>query len=164
LFAGLKSQGPAFDADGNYVGDDLKLEVEIANGLKLPLNLTGKQVLMGEGSFGGVNILDTMRRLINGMATDDSPAIQGTLEDLGRANDQLSFMRAELGARMDAVKRAVETQQENKILTQGSISKVEDADAVKVFSDLARDQAVLQSAMSTTKKLLTENPADTLFK
>ena len=42
--------------------------------------------------------------------------------------------------------------------------QTQDADAIKVFSDLARDHTVLQASISTTQKLLNDNPTDLFYR
>lgn len=164
LLSGLKSQSPAFDGQGNFIGDDGKFEIEIDQGLVVPINTSGARALLGQGITGGVDIMAAMRRLITGLSTNDTTAIQSSLDDLYKGNEQLSAMRAEVGGRMAQINKMIDAGEVNKIQALDSISKVEDADAAKVFSDLARDQTVLKAAVSTTQKIINELPTETLFK
>jgi flagellin-like hook-associated protein FlgL len=120
--------------------------------------------VLGEGSENGVNVVMAMKTLLEGLESNTSHLIQQSLAMLTKANDQLSFARADLAGRMQQISRVLNTHTEQNITTTDTVSKIEDADAIKVFSDLARDQTVLQSAISTSKKILSENPVDILFK
>jgi flagellin-like hook-associated protein FlgL len=51
-----------------------------------------------------------------------------------------------------------------KLGNADAISKVEDVDATKAFSDLAKDQTILNAALNTTHKILTQTPPDVLFR
>jgi len=164
LMAGLKTQGPAYDSTGTFVGDGNLFQIEIARGLTVPISISAERAIQGKGLENGVDILATFKGLIQGLATDDPLLVRDALEPLLKANDQISLSRSELAARMNQLDRAQEDHAQNSIDSRDAISKIEDADTIKVFSDLARDQTVLQAAMSTSQKLLSENPADILFK
>lgn len=164
LLAGLKSQGNAFDKDGNYIGDGQDFEIEIARGLTVPVNINGARAILGEGVPEGENILDSMKSLIKGLREDDPTQIRDTLDRLQRGNAQVSLARSELAGRILQVERAISDFNSSSIELKDAISKVEDADAIKAFSELARDQAALKASMATTEKILHENPVDILFK
>jgi len=164
LLSGLKSQSPAFDETGNFMGDPRAMEVEVEPGVKVPIGVTGDHAILGVGIKGGVNIIDTLRKLCAGLGADDAEAVRGTLEDLQHANNQISSVRAEIGGHMHQIERSVGGQNDDNISSKDAISRIEDADAVRVFSDLAKDQAVLRSSVSVTEKILSSNPADILFK
>jgi len=164
LFAGLKSQGPAFDAQGKYVGDSNPFELEIARGQVVPISVSAEKAIEGKGMQDGVNILSTFQGLMQGLANDDMFLVREALDPLMKANDQISLSRSELAARMSQVDQAVATHASTSIDSREAISKIEDADAIKVFSELARDQTVLQAAMSTSQKILSADPSDILFK
>lgn len=164
LMAGYGSQGPAFDAAGKFVGDKGVLEIDIDKDLRLPLTMSAERHVLGQGAAGGVNILDTFQRLMDGLGRDDTTVVNGTIEDLKRGIEQLSAARAELGTRMQTIDRAVDRHTSHGISSKDQISKIEDADAIKVFSDLARDQTILKAAISTSEKILSQNPTDLFFK
>lgn len=164
LLAGYHNSGAAFDPQGKFLGDFGEIEIEVAPGSKVAINLTADRAVYGVGVERGVNVLEVLQRLANGMRMNDTVAIRSTLEDLQKANDQMSLMRGEIGARENQISQAVNAHDESKVNMTAEISKIEDADAVKVFSDLARDQTVLKAAISTSEKILHENPTDILFK
>jgi flagellar hook-associated protein 3 FlgL len=56
LLAGFKSEGPAFDRSGKFVGDSHEFNLEINRDLKVPLNISTEQSIQGEGMGDGVNI------------------------------------------------------------------------------------------------------------
>ncbi len=160
LFAGFKSQGPAFDGAGNFLGDAGKIEIEIASGVKIPVNIPAGRAILGEGKEGGVNVIQALQRLVTGLSTNDEAMIRGTLDELTAGNAQLSEARAEVGAHASSITRALDSFGVAKQDGLDTISKVEEADAIKVFSDLARDQTVMKAAVATSQKLLSEAASD----
>jgi flagellar hook-associated protein 3 FlgL len=164
LLAGHHSQGPAFDKQGNFLGDSGVLAIDIDKDTEIPLTLSAERHILGQGEVPGVNILGAFQRLMQGLGADDTNLIQSTLEDMKQGIEQLSTARAEVGTRMQNIDRALGRHASHLISTSEQVSKIEDADAVKAFSDLARDQTILKAAISTSEKILHENPADIFFK
>ncbi len=164
LMAGHHSQGPAFDANGNFVGDSGVLAIDIDKETQVPLTMSAERHILGMGEKGGVNIVQTFHRLMDGLGTDDSQMIQSTLEDMKRGIEQLSAARAEVGTRMQNIDRALGRHASHLISTAEQVSKIEDADAIKAFSDLSRDQTILKAAISTSEKILSQDAASIFFK
>lgn len=147
LLSGFKTESPAFDISGEYLGDDNKLMIEVDHGLKVPLNIPGSQAILGQGLKDGVNIVGLFKRLVQSLGDDDIEGVRGTLEDFERANRQMSVIRTEVGGWMTQVDRATNSHASVSLESKIAVSKIEEADSIKVFSDLARDQAVLKASI-----------------
>jgi flagellar hook-associated protein 3 FlgL len=164
LLAGFKSEGPAFNHDGEFVGDSNSISLEIDRDFKVPTNLSTDETVFGKGQREGVNIPKSFKDLLDGLKNDDVNQVRSTLDSLLKAIDQLSLARTHIGARMKAVEDTTNSHAEQKIQKEEAISQVEEADPIKAFSDLARDQTVLKAAISTTDKILHDNSLDMLYK
>lgn len=164
LLAGHKSSRPAFDQNGMFMGDSGEINIEVGRGLKVPINVSAEKAILGKGLENGLNILSPFQNLISGIKMNNTEMIHGTLESFRKATDQLSLIRGEIGARMSQLSRSIDNQQQAKIDGTTAVSAIEDADAIKVFSDLARDHTVLQASVSTTQKLLNDNPTDKFYR
>lgn len=164
VLGGFKSDRLPFDVQGNYFGDDGKMEIEIDRGLKVPINLNAKEVVYGEGQVDGINIIQNFQTLIQGLAQNDKDLIRAALPGLTTTTNQLSLARTKIAGSMQQMERAINAHGLNNIESKDAASKIAEADPVKVFSDLARDQTVLRAAMDTSHKLLTGSSVDVLFK
>lgn len=164
LLAGFRSDRPAFDHGGNFLGDAGVVQVDIDRDLRVPLTMSAERYILGREAVGGIDIPATFQRLIQGLSIDDTPMIQSTIEDLKHGIEQLSVARSEVGTRMQSIERALGRHANHTISTAEQVSKIEDADAIKVFSDLARDQTILHAAIQTSQKLLSNNPGEIFFK
>ncbi len=164
LLAGFQSDRPAFDGQGNFLGDGGQIEIEVARGLRMPVNISGERAVLGKGIQGGINLLEPLKNLVLGLKTNNTLLIQSTLDGFTKANDQISLVRGEIGSRTAQIDRAVSNSGQIQIDSLSGVSEIEDADAIKVFSDLSRDQTVLKAAISTSQKILTENPTDIFYK
>jgi len=164
LMGGQKSQGPAFDIEGKFLGDSGKIEVEVDRGLFVPINVSGSQAILGEGLKDGVNIIQAMKDLINGLESHNQELVGASLDVFTKATDQISISRTQLAGSSLAIEKAIERNAENKIQQLDAVSQIEEANPIKVFSDLARDQTVLRAALESSHKIMSESPADILLK
>jgi len=164
LLAGFHSDKPAFDANGKFLGDAGEIKVEISQGQMMAVNVSGERAVLGKGINGGINILEPIQMLLQGLQTGNSEKIQASLGLFSKANDQVSLVRSELGARALQAEHAINSQHIKQEQGGEILASLSEVDAVKVFSDLARDQTVLRAAISTTQKLLSENPTDIFYK
>lgn len=164
VFGGYQSYQKPFDTEGNFSGDNGKVEVEIDRNLKIPVNLTASQIIFGEGLQRGVNVIETYRGLLAGLKEGNIQGVRDSLEGLLGAIDQFSLGRTQVAGSMTEIQRALDSYEVNQEQSQKVISELEEADPVKVFSDLVRDQTVLRAAIETNRKVINESPIDTLLK
>jgi flagellar hook-associated protein 3 FlgL len=164
LLAGFKTEGLAFDTEGNFIGDEGKIEIDIDRGVRATLNLDTKQAIEGKGLQKGMNIPQAFKTFIEGLDTNNDKLINDALGEFYKSVDQLSIARVEIGAQQGNIHRALESLGNVKLGNADAISKVEDVDATKAFSDLAKDQTILNAALNTTHKILTQTPPDVLFR
>jgi flagellar hook-associated protein 3 FlgL len=164
LLAGQSSNGAAFDLDGKFLGDSNKIQVEVDRGLFVPINVVGSQAILGEGLTNGVNIVQGMKDLILGLETGNQDLIGNSLEVFTRATDQISISRTQLAGSSIQIEKAIQRNAEGKVQQLDSISQIEEANPVKVFSDLAKDQTVLRAALESSHKIMSESPADIIMK
>lgn len=110
----------------------------------------------------GVNLIGTIRSLSEGMRTSSKEQIQGTLNDLDRALQQVISARSTVGAKQNSIDRAMDSLNSARANGATLLSDVQDADTVKVFSDMSRQEHVLNATLETNKKLLTPSLMDFL--
>ena len=105
-----------------------------------------------------------MKDLIQGLATHNPDLVGGSLEVFTKATDQLSLSRTQLAGSSLQIERSIESIALGKIQQLDAIAQIEEADPIKVFSDLARDQTVLRAALESSHKIMSESPADILLR
>jgi flagellar hook-associated protein 3 FlgL len=164
LLAGFKTEGLAYDQEGHFIGDEGKIEIDIDRGVRATLNLDTKLAVEGKGLQKGMNIPQAFKTFIEGLDTNNDKLINDALGEFYKSVDQLSIARVEIGAQQGNIHRALESLGNVKLGNADAISKVEDVDATKAFSDLAKDQTILNAALNTTHKILTQTPPDVLFR
>jgi flagellar hook-associated protein 3 FlgL len=164
VFGGFQSHENPFDLQGNFLGDDQKIEIEIDRKLKVPVNLSGSEIILGKGLANGVDLMETYQSLLRGLREQDVDSVRNSLDGFANVIEQLSLGRTQIAGSMTEIQRALDSHQIIQEQSQKVISEYEETDLIKVFSDLARDQTVLRAAIETNRKVLNETPFDTLLK
>jgi len=178
LFGGYRVHEPPIDQDGVFRGDGGKMMVEVSNGVYLPMNVTGPEVLgvtvqerpregdensqvnrtpaghTGSEESSGTNIFDELQRLRISLLTGDVDSVRGTLEGLDEVHGKLIAARAMVGSRIQGIQTATNSL-ERQNLTQANLSSsLEDADMAQVVADLAKEETVFRSSLASSQKLI----------
>lgn len=103
----------------------------------------------------GVNVFSVLSGFADGLRKGDMVQIQSVLEQLDTAHSQVLAARTAIGARQNGVLLNVNLLDSQNVNSRTLISNVEDADSVQTFSELARNETMLQSTLQANKKLLT---------
>ncbi len=164
LFAGFKNGSAPFAQEMGgvtYGGDNGQVFVQANSTTSIPINLVGSEVFQGLGAAGGVDLFDAFSKLEAALKANDTAGAEGVQTQIGRldsALEQILAGRAQVGARVSLANNASQGLETLKLQTSTIRSHIEDADTVKVFSDLARlqqaYQAALQSAATTIQPTL----------
>src|SRR5262249_13141192 len=160
LLGGFQGNRTAFDKEGNFLGDGGSIQMEIDRGLKIPINISTEQLVFGTGLQSGVNIIETIKTLSQALQEQDIDKERSSPDGFTSCIDQLSLGRTQIAGGMTEIHRALDTEQIHEEQGKELVAKIEEADPVKVFSDLARDQTVLKSALEVNRKVLNDDAMD----
>jgi len=160
VFAGTASDAAPFELAGtlasglpspvvSFVGENSAIEVEIDEGVFMEVTLDGERVFQG-----GVDAFGVLANLHAAIDLDDDVAMDAAIGDLDRAMAQLRVEQSRIGNEERKADR-----QEGRLALQlqeltAQLSFVEDADVFEVFSDLAAQEAALESSLAVTSRLL----------
>jgi flagellar hook-associated protein 3 FlgL len=102
----------------------------------------------------GINVFKVLKGLEIALKTNDKESIQGSLELLDQALNQVVLTRSEVGSRIMGLNNGLDTLQkaivDNKVLA----SQLEDADVFQVVSDINKTDATLRATLETSGKLI----------
>ena len=124
----------------------------------------GSEAISGSRSKEGVDIPRAFLKLMEGLENEDHDLIGSTFREFQTAVSQISSVRTELGAKMNRIERALSSGEMERIERKEAVANIEEADPVKVFNNLARDQTALKASLDTAYKILNEVPPDKLFR
>ncbi|MEZ4483726.1 MAG: flagellar hook-associated protein FlgL [Syntrophotaleaceae bacterium] len=154
IFAGFAEDTQPFqEADylTTYYGDGGQMELEIAPGETITVNLTGNELFQGAG--GGTNMFQLLDDIQNELAAGDAAAATALLGDLQDATEQVSRQRSQMGNVAARVENAQEHMEDIKIDMQEVLSRYEDADILEVIASLSQQEMAFEAASNVTAKV-----------
>lgn len=110
----------------------------------------------------GVNIFHSLKLFSEGLREGRVEIVNQTLDNIDKAFSQVLETRATVGALQNAVLTNTDLVDQQQVTNQLLRSNVVDADTTQVYSDLARNEALLNSTLESNKKLLTPSLLDFL--
>ncbi len=143
----------------SYQGDANRKTVEVAPGQRLETGLTGCELLLGdadnnqEQDAAGTNIYAVIKNLEHAIRTGDQGGMQEGLQDLEDGANQIRRLRGRMGNNAAQIERASEHLNAAALEIKETISTYEDADVMKVYTDLMQHQTTLQAALNVTSKV-----------
>lgn len=134
LFAGTLTKGTGpFDRTGDvitYNGNDKAMKGIIGFDIEVNYNKSGDDVF---NPAGGVDIFATLIALKQGLESNDTSAIQGTLDSLKGAVDQVLAVSAEFGVLQNRLSSTELFIENENINFASSISRIRDTDMVEAI-------------------------------
>jgi flagellar hook-associated protein 3 FlgL len=108
------------------------------------------------------SIFDDLKSLENALLTNNSGVIQNLLESFDDVFNNTVKLRTQTGALINSIDTSLGSAENTKILNQTYKSRLEDADVAELFSDLQRQQAVMQATYESSSRLMNRNLMDFL--
>jgi flagellar hook-associated protein 3 FlgL len=170
IFAGTATGTKPYTVGGSdaYAGDGGNVVRTIGPGVSIPVNVRGADFLGGDPAVAQPDglLLTTLRDIathLRGGTPADAAALRGTdLQALDRNLDNLSSIRAAVGATTNRLETAQLRLRELEETSTESLSKIEDADMAKTLTDFSLQQAVYQSALKTGANIVQNSLLDFL--
>ncbi|HTO00674.1 MAG TPA: flagellar hook-associated protein FlgL [Microthrixaceae bacterium] len=156
IFAGTADSSAAFDAAGNYLGDNNSVKRPIGPEVAVEVNRTGTNVFgtsnPGDPLNGNVfEILDSISAAIN--SGDDAGMANG-ITALDTAMKRIESAQVELGARARQVDDVMARMASTDIDTKQALSEVEDVDIAQAMIDASAKDFSYKAALSTAAKVM----------
>jgi flagellar hook-associated protein 3 FlgL len=170
IFAGTATTTRPYNVGGAdaYAGDAGNIVRTIGPGVSLPVNVRGADFLGGDPLVAQPDglLLTTLRDIathLRGGTAADNDALRTTdIQALDRNLDNLTSIRATVGATTNRLETAVLRLRELEESSTNNLSKVEDADMAKTLTDFSLQQAVYQSALKTGANIVQNSLLDFL--
>jgi flagellar hook-associated protein 3 FlgL len=142
----------------DYQGDDRALLIEISQGEKIQVNVTGDESF----SEPGTDLINTLTTLIQQLESGDLDGARQTMADVQTAQETISQTRVRVGTnrqRLDGAKARLD--QEFLQLTT-AVSEMEDADMAEAISGLVQAETGLRATLSVGARINQLNLFDIL--
>jgi flagellar hook-associated protein 3 FlgL len=110
----------------------------------------------------GVNLFLEIKKFADGLKSDDSTLVNVAIDSLDRGFQQVIAARSMIGAKENIIRISQDSLESQKVNNADLKSQSEDADTLKIYSDLAKNENVLKSSIEINRKLLTPSLLDFL--
>ncbi len=110
----------------------------------------------------GENLFGIIRAFHTGLTTNDTGAIQNTLERFDEAINQVVTARAQAGSRLMTLNNTVESLSRQSLDSKSLSSQIEDANAFELFSDINKNETTLKATLETSGRLIAPSLLDFL--
>ena len=168
LFAGTLTQTRPYAAGAvdTYVGNTGAIAREVGPGVSVQVNVLGSAVL-GSGQAANDNkllhVLRDIAQHLRGGTVADKEALRGTdLQRLIANGDELSRVRATVGATTGRLETAGARLAEVELTTSKLLSETEDADMAEAMIAFSMQQSVYQSALRSGASIVQTSLLDFL--
>jgi flagellar hook-associated protein 3 FlgL len=154
IFAGFKNSTPPFSLVNNdYSGTSDELTIEIDRNSPAGITIAGDALLKGAGSYGGVDMLETLDKIITAIRDNIPADIQENAKLLDSSANQINNARSDVAGRMIRFKSAETMISRNQSTLQGIVSDTMGVDYIKAATQLNQQQAAFEAALSATAKI-----------
>jgi flagellar hook-associated protein 3 FlgL len=154
IFAGFKNSTPPFSiSDNTYSGTSDEVSIEINQNSPAGITIAGDALLKGAGSYGSVDIFDTLDKIIAAINSNSPADIQSNAANLDLSSNQISNARSDVAGRMIRFKSAETMINRNQATLKGIVSDTMGVDYIKAATQLNQQQSAFEAALSATAKI-----------
>ncbi len=157
IFAGFRNQTPPLTVDGDYLGDDGSIFLQMSPGNFRQINVPGRAVFeasLDEREKGHFNLVHTLEVLYDGLQSNNKDMIRNALSELDFQLEKATSNQATIGAISNSLKETAARLGSEDVTMRANLSKLQDADMYDATSEFKRTETVLQSTLLSSTKLL----------
>jgi flagellar hook-associated protein 3 FlgL len=133
---------------GWYNGDTNNLDVNVMNGYRTTMNVTGDKLLGATSE--PENVLDTLMRLKWALEHNDVEGVEAELPHLRAAIRRVTTLETKVGTSLIRNQFVTSNLDLNKYAAESTLSQVEDADFTTLITNLKNAQLVYEAVLGTT--------------
>jgi flagellar hook-associated protein 3 FlgL len=157
VFSGFRTNVPALDQDGYYLGDDGQIFLEIDQDSFKKINLSGRDLFESseeERTQGHFNLVHALETLQDSLSSNNKSGIYKMIDEVAYHMDKTGSFQASVGAVWQSLESTTQrldlkSEQETK-----NISQIEDADIYDTSSRFKKAETILQSTLLASNKFL----------
>ena len=157
VFGGFRTQTPPVSRDGQFLGDDGAIFLQIDHSTFRQINLQARGLFepsadeRAAGRFGMIHTLEILR---DSLIDDNIEGVRKAMTELDHQMDKTSSYQATLGSIYNGVDGSARRLELAAEVTAKELSRIEDSDTYKAVSDFKKTETVLQSTLLASNKLL----------
>jgi len=149
IFAGRTQDAPAYDADGNFVGDAQGRTIRIGEGQEVAGDITGPTIFGQAGS----SAFEAAEALRQALLDNDSAAIGDAMEKVQAAHEHATHGLSKVGFAMSQLHKVDLAHEETSFTQQLQRAELDEVDISKAASEMAFAEHVYSVAIQTAQQL-----------
>ncbi len=157
IFAGFRNQTPPLSVDGDYLGDDGAIFLQMSPGNFRQINLPSRYLFEAspdERAAGHFNMVHTLDVLHEGLINNEKDGIRKALSELEFQLEKATSNQATLGAMWNSLNQTSDRLGNEEVMLRSQLSGVQDTDVYDATSEFKRTEAVLQGTLMASTKVL----------
>lgn len=157
VFGGFRNQTPPLSLEGDYLGDDGSIFLQVSPGSFRQINLQARGLFEAnedERQKGHFAMLHTIEMLHDGLVANDKHMIQTAMSELDHQLEKTTSNQATLGGIWKSLHDTGHRLSNEETSQTAALSKAEDADIYDASSEFRRTEVVLQGTLMASTKLL----------
>lgn len=147
IFAGHSTDGKAFLDNGNYLGDDGKIMLNLSSDISLQVNQSGSDVFASDT---GKSIFETLDDMITSLENNDPESVANSMDELDTTFSNVNSALSLVGSRMNQVENTGNGQEDKKIQYRAELGDVEEVDIVDTMINLESARNKFQAALMSS--------------
>lgn len=151
IFAGSRTNQPAFDDAYNFQGDAYEHTIRSGPTTEVTISSSGLNAFTAAG---GTEIFQDLEDLETSMNTNNLAGIQTSLTSLDTAHEQVVLERARTGVNMSRVNQARTILTNSSLLYEQQLANLGGADPAESLTDLTNLQNALQRSIGVANQML----------
>jgi flagellar hook-associated protein 3 len=162
MLAAINGSGLELTASINSAGTGIQIVPTATDKSLIITNNDSSRTAQDLGIAGSPDMLGSMMLLIQALRNNDRETAEQLNGNMDLAIQDLLNNRATVGARMMRMDTTLHRLEANEVNITRLLSEVEDADIIKLVSDLAKEENLYQAAMLASSKVIQTSLLDFL--
>ncbi|MEV4707734.1 flagellar hook-associated protein FlgL [Actinoplanes sp. NPDC049316] len=158
VFGGTTTQAKAFDADGQFIGNQDGVIRTIGPNSQVRVDADG----VGAFGDGSTSVFKVLEDISTALRSNDMDGLNAGLEGLETAGNNLKNTLSEVGARYNRVTQMKQSAEDRLLDVTAQLSDVEDVDLPKTIMDMQLQQTSYQAALAASAKVIQPSLIDFL--
>lgn len=160
VFNGTAS-GDAYDANGNYLGNDAQILRTVAPGTVVRTNLTGEEIFGSQAAPEG-DMFAVLDRLATAIAAGDAAGIEAEQNNMDAARTRMASATAELGSRGARLETIAARAASDDTSLRQTLSEIEDTDLAAALMDVKNREVAYNAALAAAARVIPQSLLDYL--
>jgi flagellar hook-associated protein 3 FlgL len=152
VFGGSKTDTPAFDASGAFLGNDTTLRIPVTDGVAPKRNVSGANAFTAAG---GTDVFAELTALSTALGASDLTGIRNGIDTIQRGYDQVVAVQIDAGLSMERLRSSADVLETASLAVQQSRNRDVGADDLAgLASELNAASSSYNQSLAVTKRLL----------